>query len=123
MESDENLPFEHFPLVDAIDHEILMHRDTHFGGQFPLMLDYYRSEEKGVQPEFEIARIEKLAALEEKLQQNLAALFLVSAEAEKVADAREAYQTLRAIYEVKKPISPFQIDCRFDFSGRGRGGS
>ena len=103
MDPDANLPFEHFPIVDAIDHEILMHRDAHFGGQFPIMLDYYRQERKGTQPEFDISRIERLAVLEEQLKQNLAALFLAGNEAQKIADAREAYQKLRAIYEVKKP--------------------
>lgn len=107
MSGDENPSFEHFPVVDAIDHEILMHRDAHFGGQFPIMLDYYRQEGKGAQSEFELARIERLALMEEQMKQNLAALFLESQEAEKVADAREAYQTLRAIYEVKKPKTPY----------------
>lgn len=104
---EENLPFEHFPLVDSIDHEILMHRDAHFGGQFSIMLDYYRKEGKGVQPEFDISRIERLALLEEQLKQNLAALFLAAHEMQKVADSREAYQRLRAIYEVKKPKSSY----------------
>lgn len=105
MNPEDNLPFEHFPVIDAVDHEILMHRDAHFGGQFPIMLDYYRQEKKGVQPEFDIPRIEQLATLEEQLKQNLAALFLVASEAEKVGAVREAYQKLRAIYEVKKPKS------------------
>lgn len=107
MDPDANLPFENFPLVDAIDHEILMHRDAHFGGQFSIMLDYYKQEGKGAQPEFDIPRIERLAGLEEQLKQNLAALFLAAPEAQKVADAREAYRNLRAIYEVKKPKNPF----------------
>jgi hypothetical protein len=107
MDSDVTLPFEHFPVIDAIDHDILMHRDAHFGGQFSIMLDYYRQEGKGVQPEFDIVRIERLATLEEQLKQNLAALFLAGNEAQKVADARETYQKLRAIYEVKKPKTPF----------------
>lgn len=107
MELEPNAPFEQFPLVDAIDHEILMHRDAHFGGQFPIMLDYYRKEGKGIQPEFDISRIERLAFLEEQLKQNLAALFLAAHEIQKVADSREAYQRLRAIYEVKKPKSPY----------------
>jgi len=36
MQLDDSLDssFEHFPLVDALDHEILMHRDAHFGGLF-----------------------------------------------------------------------------------------
>lgn len=103
MDLAANLPFEHFPLVDAVDHEILMHREAHFGGQFPIMLDYYRQEGKGIQLEFDIGRIERLALLEEQLKQNLAALFLTAHEIQKVADSREAYQRLRAIYEVKKP--------------------
>ncbi len=107
MDSDLNAQFEQFPLVDAIDHEILMHRDAHFGGQFPIMLDYYRKEGKGIQAEFDVARIERLALLEEQVKENLAALFLAAPEAQKVADAREAYQKLRAIYEVKKPKTPF----------------
>lgn len=94
---------EFFPLVDAIDHEILMHRDAHFGGQFSIMLDYYRQEGKGIQPEFDLLRIERLATLEEQAKQNLAALFLTSHEMQKVADAREAYQKLKVIYEVNKP--------------------
>lgn len=96
-------PFEHFPLADAIDHEILMHRDAHFGGLFSIMLEYYREEGKGVQPDFTIKRIERLALLEDQLKENLAALFLTSQEAQKVADAREAYANLRAIYAVKNP--------------------
>ncbi len=107
MEPEANLPFERFPMVDAIDHEILMHRDAHFGGLFSIMLDYYRQEGKGVQPEFDIARIEHLAHLEEQLKQNLAASFLAANEMQKVADAREAYQKLRAIYEVKKSKTPY----------------
>jgi hypothetical protein len=107
MDPEANLPFENFPLVDSIDHEILMHRDVHFGGKFPIMLDYYRQEGKGVQPEFDIVRIERLALLEEQLKQNLAALFLAAPEIQKVADAREAYKQLRAIYQVKKPKTPY----------------
>ena len=124
MDPETNLPFEHFPLVDAIDHEILMHRDAHFGGLFSIMLEYYRQEKKGVQPEFDIARIERLAALEEQLKQNLAALFLAAPEMQKVADAREAYQRLRAIYEVKKAQNSLSaFNCRFDSNRRRRAGS
>jgi hypothetical protein len=107
MDSDASIPFEHFPIIDAIDHEILMHRDAHFGGQFSIMLDYYRQEGKGSQPEFDIPRIERLAVLEDQLKQNLAALYLAGNEAQKVADSREAYRKLRAIYEVKKPKTPY----------------
>lgn len=101
----EQNPLEYFPVADAIDHEILMHRDAHFGGLFDIMLDYYSQDGKGVQPEFSMDRIERLAKLEKQLKQNLAALFLSAQEMQKVADAREAYRILRAIYELKNPKS------------------
>lgn len=100
-------PSEHFPLIDAVDHEILMHRDAHFAGQFPIMLDYYRQEGKGAMPEFDIVRIEQLALLEQQIKQNLAALFLTAPEIQKVADSRNAYQKLKEIYEVKKIKNPY----------------
>ncbi len=102
-----NSSFEHFPLIDALDHEILMHREAHFGGQFSIMLDYYRQGGKGVQPDFDLARMERLAAVEGQLNQNLAALVLEGYEIQKVADARQMYQSLREIYEVKNPKNPF----------------
>jgi hypothetical protein len=102
---EEPTPFESFPIVDSIDHEILMHRDAHFGGLFSVMLDYYANEGKGVQPEFDLPRIERLMAMEKDLKENLAALFLASDEMQKVSDAREAYAKLRAIYEVNNPKS------------------
>ena len=105
MDIEDLAPSEHFPIVDSLDHTILMHRDAHFGGKFSIMLDYYKKEGKGVQPEISIERIERLHLLEEQLKQNLAALFLVSNEMEKVAEAIQAYQKLREIYEVKKPRS------------------
>jgi hypothetical protein len=45
--------------------------------------------------------------METELKGNLAALFLAGDEVHKVADAREAYKKLRAIYEVKKHKTPF----------------
>ena len=98
---------EHFPLIDAVDHAILMHRDAHFGGAFPIMLDYYRKEGKGTLPEFSLPRIERLAMLETQMKENLAALFLTAQEIERVADARQAYEKLRAIYDIQHPKTPF----------------
>lgn len=99
---DEFPSLDHFPLIDEIDHEILMHRDAHFGGLFSVMIDYYKDGGKGIQPEFELKRIEELAELETQLKQNLAALFLTAQEIEKVADAKKAYKSLRDIFELKK---------------------
>lgn len=95
--------FEEYPLIDAIDHEILMHREAHFGGLFSLMLDYYKKEGKGANPDFTIERIEQLAALEKQMNQNLAVVFLAGAEAEKISEVKQAYKKLRDIYEVKNP--------------------
>lgn len=101
----EPFSFESFPVMDAVDHEILMHRDAHFGGLFSVMLDYYRNEGKGVQPDFDLARIEWLRELEMQMKQNLAVLFLASDEIQKVASARQAYEKLREIYEISHPKS------------------
>lgn len=103
MDQDADDLVGRYPLADALDHEILMHRDAHFGGHFPTMLAYYQQEGKGIQPEFEIEKIEQLANLEAELKQNLATLFLVVPEIEKVAEAREAYRRLKSIYEVSNP--------------------
>lgn len=99
MENEEE--FESYPLIDALDHEILMHRDAHFGGKFPIMLEYYEQEGKGSQADFNKERILRLAELEQQMNQNIAALFLTANEMQKVADAREAYQKLRSLYEGK----------------------
>lgn len=102
MEQDPSIEqFEHYPIADAIDHDILMHRDAHFGGLFSVMLDYYSQDGKGVQPEFSLERIERLAKLEKDTHQNLAAMFLTAQEMQKVADVRAIYKQLRSIYEVK----------------------
>lgn len=101
MESEAPSSPDHFPMIDAIDHEILMHRDAHFGGLFSVMLEYYRKEGRGVQPEFKISRIEQLDELEKGLKQNLAALYLAGDEAQKVADSLTAYKKLRDIYDMK----------------------
>lgn len=78
-----------------------MHREVHFGGNFKFMLDYYSSHGKGVKPEFEFDQIRNLAEFEQLSQKNPAALLLSGPEAEKVAAAKEAYKTLRALYEQK----------------------
>lgn len=96
---------QEYPLRDAVDLQIIMHREAHFGGQFEVMLDYYKQGGKGVQPEFEPARIQELSDIEKGLQQNLATLFLSGSDAEKVARSREMYKELRSLYENDKPGS------------------
>jgi hypothetical protein len=80
-----------------------MHRDIHFGGSFDIMLDYYRKGGKGISKDLEIERIEELATLEKTTGQNLAAVMLAGNEAEQVAQARNAYQQLRDLYEIRTP--------------------
>lgn len=105
---EENPEIEHFPFIDQIDRDILMHRDAHFGGLFSEMLDYYREEKKGTVPEFTLERIERLEAIEKQMGQNLAPMLLSGAEAEKIGEAKTAYKKLRAIYEMenKKSVVP-----------------
>lgn len=88
-----------FPLTDAIDAAILMHREVHFGGSFDVMLDYYSKGGKGVCQEFTIERIRELQLVEAEIQKNLAALMLSGPEAERVAQSREAYKSLRDVFE------------------------
>lgn len=96
---------EEYGLKDALDVEIVMQRDVHFGGKFPFMIEYYQREGKGVREEFDIERIRLLEKTEKDLGQNLAALLLSGADAEKVARAKNAYEKLRQLYEEKKKES------------------
>lgn len=88
-------------LTDEIDSQILMHRDAHFAGSFPVMIEYYEKGGRGVNPEFDLERIRRLALLELRTQQNLAPLLLTAAEAEKVASSRQMYKQLKSIYDQK----------------------
>lgn len=95
----ENEMFDAHSLSDALDNAILMHRDAHFGGNFELMLNYYKNEGKGVHPDFRLGRIVELADMEKQMGQNLAAILLSGPEAEKVAKSKEAYKILRDLFE------------------------
>ena len=86
-------------MTDAVDHEILMHRDAHFSGSFALMLAYYEKEGKGAHPECGISRIEELKRLEEEYGENLAELVLSDGEKHTVLCAKDKYLMLRAICE------------------------
>lgn len=89
------------PVSNEQDVAILQHRDVHFGGNFGIMLEYYMDGGKGINPEFELSQIQALALMEKETGQNMAAMLLSGAEAEKVAEAKDAYKKLRAIYESK----------------------
>ncbi len=100
---------EGYSLTDELDHEILMHRDAHFGGDFNVMLEYYQDDNIGVNPDFDIERVAYLMEVERQMGQDLSPLILSGAEAEAVARARRAYETLKEIYEVDEDeeTSPF----------------
>jgi HEAT repeat protein len=91
--------FSSFPLADKHDHEILMHRDVHFSGSFPLMIEYYENEGKGTYPEFEITRIKHLYQVQEKSGQDLSEVFLEPEEKEEIQRARAKYAELKKLYQ------------------------
>ncbi|NGX58418.1 MAG: hypothetical protein K940chlam3_01325 [Chlamydiae bacterium] len=101
----EEEELEAFPLMDTVDKEILMHREAHFGGKFLIMLEYYAVGGKGVHPEFDIKRIEKLHEIETTMQENLAPILLSGSDAEKIGQAKDAYKSLRELYEQENPRS------------------
>lgn len=90
------------PLLDAIDVEILMHRDIHFGGSFEIMVHYYEKEGVGVMPDFSLKRIKQLKKLEEELQENLSAKCLPLPTLELIERAKAIYRQLREVYEKKE---------------------
>jgi hypothetical protein len=91
--------FENFPVISETDKAILMHRDIHFGGKFDFMIDYYLKGGKGIHPDFELTRIKELQIIEEGMKQNLAGLMLSGPDAERVAEAKDAYKKLKDLYE------------------------
>lgn len=98
---------QELPIVDHLDAEIIMHRDVHFGGQFPIMLHYYQNEGKGVRPEFNPRRIHDLYKIEQTYRINLREQLLSVEQKQRVAKALKAYQNLKAMYEVAQdPHSP-----------------
>ena len=74
------------PLVYSIDNSILMQRDAHFAGSFPLMIEYYQKEGRGMLNEIELSRIEELYEIEQRDGVNLSAVMLSGAEMEKIAE-------------------------------------
>lgn len=95
------------PLLDAIDMEILMHRDAHFGSNFAVMLDYYEKEGVGVMPDYELDRIISLMKSEEEEKCNLSELLLPGPAKEKIEECQEMYRRLRDVFEKENsdPIS------------------
>lgn len=90
-------------LKNHLDCEILLHRNCHFDGQFAAMIDYYRSEGKGIQVEFSLARLEKLARIEVKLCIDLAELLLNSLQTKRLENAQLAFRRLRSCAKCTEP--------------------
>lgn len=88
-------------ITDALDAEILMHRDAHFGGSFKTMLEYYEKGGRGVQDQFSQERILALSESEKAFGSNLAGLLLSGADAERIARSKKAYRKLSETYEKK----------------------
>lgn len=99
-----DLPFD---FTEELDHQILMHRDAHFGGDFGVMLQYYEDEGVGCHPEFDLDRIAYLAQVQEGLGKDLAPLLLSGPEAEQVARSRMAYAKLKELYSDEQAESYF----------------
>lgn len=91
------------PLLDALDIEILMHRDIHFGGNFEIMLDYYKEERVGIMQDFDIQRIAQLAHIEREVGKNLAETILSEATHLEIEKAKQLYLDLREVYEQESP--------------------
>lgn len=108
MEYDENNDVEEFPIAYSIDNLILMHRDAHFGGNFDIMLDYYKKDGRGTSTEFDVERIQEIADTQHAEGKDLSPLMLSGAEAERIAHSRQLYKNLRTICEAdnKKNIVP-----------------
>ena len=87
------------PLVYSIDNSILMQRDAHFAGSFPLMIEYYQKEGRGMLNEIELSRIEELYEIEQRDGVNLSAVMLSGAEMEKIASSRKFYKQLRDLFD------------------------
>ena len=96
------------PLMDAIDMEILMHRDAHFGASFGEMIDYYEKESVGVMPDFELKRIRELAHIEKETDGDLSSLVLSKSAHSQIEAAKQLYMDLREVYE-KDPANPHAI--------------
>ena len=84
-------------LKNHLDCEMLMHRDSHFGGRFAEMIAYYQREGRGIQLEFPIERLARLARLQEKLGIDLSQLLLNPLQVTRVRTAQDAYQSLREL--------------------------
>lgn len=98
--SDDSLP-----LSDQIANEILMHRNSHFGGKFEFMKEYYLEEGIGVQPDIELEEIIELEQFEAQIGQDLAPIALSKPEIEKVKCSLRMYRALQKICSISQDVN------------------
>jgi hypothetical protein len=93
------------PLFEEEDILCLMHRDAHFSGSFPAMIEYYSNPDaKGVLESINVEKIDLLENIQKGIKSDLAPLLISGADAEKVALSRQMYKELSAVAE-KDPSS------------------
>ena len=90
------------PIFDEEDHDIVLHREAHFAGSFPLMIQAYEEEAKSAVLDIAPKRIKQLYSLEQKIHKNIAPLILHASDAKKIQVVRKMYRLLR---ETTSPIA------------------
>jgi hypothetical protein len=93
---------DNIPFLNTVDLEILKHKDSHFGGSFKVMLDYYRSDGVGVQEDFDIERIQDLADFDK--DGHLSAEILPDHAKNEVFFSKELYKKLKSCYDKEEPF-------------------
>lgn len=95
------------PLIDEIYKDILIHRNCHFAGSFPLMIEYYTQEGKGVSENFEDQDIFQVYEWEQEVKQDLSNLVLSVQEHDIVSSSHKLYKELRTLCESNNATDPF----------------
>lgn len=93
------------PLSDQVSNDILMHRDSHFGGKFEFMREYYLEEGTGALPDFDLEKINELARYEREIGQDIAPLLLTQSELEKVKCSIRMYRALQKICNLSQDVN------------------
>jgi HEAT repeat protein len=99
----------HIPILDAVDLDILMHKDAHFGGSFDIMIDYYKRDGVGVMPDFDLKRIKELKKIEASFQGSLSESLLPMPAQQAVERSKKLYSELREVYEQEAESLPKAI--------------
>jgi len=86
-------------LVSEEDRGALSHRDAHFGGSFPLMIEAYKKGRPSAVLDISLRRLQALENEEKKLGKDIAPIILSGADAEAIARAKKMYSELRTTYE------------------------